>query len=222
MSISVMSKCWDKSQHSGTDLLMLLAIADFSDDNGKAYPAVSTLAQKCRMSRRNTQYILTNLQESGELSIEPNKGPPPKFPNLYRINLSSLGVQHTARVQPTSRVQSSVSRGATHCAKRVQPIAPKPSVTIKNRQKLYFDEFWSAYPNCKRKGSKTKCLSVWQKQNFDSVAEQIIAHVKSMASSDDWLRDSGQYIPAPLSYLNQQRWDGAEVTTGNDQFEGAL
>jgi hypothetical protein len=212
MSISVMSEVWNKSQHSGSELLMLLAIADFSDDHGKAYPSVSTLSNKCRMSRRNVQYVINNLKFSGELTVSINKGPPPKFPNLYRINLNALQAQPIAQVKASARVQPSARTSAIQRMSDAQPIAPKPSLTIKNHQKR-FSEFWSAYPNCKRKGSKTKCQSVWQKQNFDPVADQIIAHVIAMANSDDWLRDSGQYIPAPLAYLNQQRWDGAELAT---------
>lgn len=50
MSIRTMSKVWECSQHSGSNLLMLLAVADFSDDDGMAFPAVEKLAKKCRMS----------------------------------------------------------------------------------------------------------------------------------------------------------------------------
>lgn len=220
MSISVMSEVWNKSQHSGSELLMLLAIADFSDDHGKAYPSVNTLSNKCRMSRRNAQYVINILKCSGELTVSINKGPPPKFPNLYRINLNALQAQPIAQVKASAQVQPSARTSAIQRMSDAQPIAPKPSVTIINHQKR-FTEFWNAYPNCKRKGSQTKCQSVWQKQSFESIAEQIIAHVKSMASSDEWLRDSGQYIPAPLAYLNQQRWDGAEVgtqATSNEVF----
>ena len=223
MSIKVMSLCWEGSQHSGSDLLMLLAIADFSDDHGKAYPAVATLAKKCRMQRRNAQRILHNLENSGELVIEPNKGPPPKFPNVYRVNTNNLGMQTSARVQGNARVQSSVGRGAIQGTNGVQPTTPKPSVTIKNRHK-HFDEFWNLYPN-QRKGSKSKCKEVWQQHGFDDAAEPIIAHLTTMATSDEWTRKSGQYVPSPLTYLSQQRWDGAVIQDGastSSQFEGLL
>jgi hypothetical protein len=32
-----------------------------------------------------------------------------------------------------------------------------------------------------------------------------------MATTAQWLKDGGSWIPAPLVYLNQQRWDGAEI-----------
>ena len=65
MSVTTMARVWATSSHSGTELLMLLAIADFSDDDGRAYPAVATLAKKCRMTDRNARLILANLRDSG-------------------------------------------------------------------------------------------------------------------------------------------------------------
>lgn len=62
MSVRTLSRVWDFSQHSGTHLLMMLAIADFADDDGRAYPAVPTLAKKCRMSSRNANLILAVLK----------------------------------------------------------------------------------------------------------------------------------------------------------------
>jgi hypothetical protein len=32
-----------------------------------------------------------------------------------------------------------------------------------------------------------------------------------MKTTEQWKKDNGAFIPAPLVYLNQQRWDGAEV-----------
>jgi hypothetical protein len=46
-----MSWVWDTSPAAGNDLLLLLAIADFADDEGEAFPSVETLARKTRMSR---------------------------------------------------------------------------------------------------------------------------------------------------------------------------
>lgn len=83
MSVRTMAKVWDRSQHAGSELLMLLAIADFADDDGKAYPAVSTLATKCRMTGRNANLILAALRRSGELIVRQNEGP--KGTNLYQI-----------------------------------------------------------------------------------------------------------------------------------------
>ncbi len=80
-----------------------------------------------------------------------------------------------------------------------------------------FAEFWSTYPNCKRKGSKSKCDDVWSKRGYDGIADQILGHLESMATSDDWTKMDGQFVPAPLVYLNKQSWDGWSSSSPVDQ-----
>lgn len=118
MSIEVMSSVWGSSRLGGTELLLMLAIADFANSEGVAYPSVATLAKKIRMSERNAHYLLRKLEESGELEIERNAGP--KGCNLFRVK--TLQGAEFAPVQPVAR------GGATGSAKGVQPTAPEPSL----------------------------------------------------------------------------------------------
>jgi hypothetical protein len=119
MSISVMASVWDESSLSGTELLLLLAIADFADERGIAYPSVATLARKIRMSDRNVRYLLTNLVESGELEIDRNAGP--KGCNLFRVKWAS-GVKSISGVKPIA------VGGEAHSRKGVKPTSPEPSL----------------------------------------------------------------------------------------------
>ena len=32
-----------------------------------------------------------------------------------------------------------------------------------------------------------------------------------MKTTDMWKKSNGDFIPAPLVYINQERWDGAEI-----------
>lgn len=126
-----MSVVWERSAHSGSHLLMLLAIADFADDDGRAYPAVATLATKCRMQPRNAQVILAALRQSGELEVRESEGP--RGTNLYRITLvqgvqTAAGAQGIAGVQEPAGVQRLAPRGAKACAKPLQRLAPEPSM----------------------------------------------------------------------------------------------
>jgi len=139
MSIQTMAAVWKGSQHSGSALLMMLAIADFADDKGVAYPAVSTLAEKTRMKPRNANYLLSELQESGELAIKIAAGP--RGTNLYRIVLSRLqgvqsvagvhrsaGVQQVAGVQAGAGLHHSAGGAALECLKPLHPSAAEPSL----------------------------------------------------------------------------------------------
>ena len=71
-----------------------------------------------------------------------------------------------------------------------------------------FGEFWSTWPTSKRKVAKSTCEAKWTKLKLDGVADQIISHVNSIKSSDQWI--SG-FDPAPLTYLSQRRWEDGEA-----------
>lgn len=75
MSVHVSAYVWEHSVHKGTELLLLLSIADMAHPNGCAFPSVATMAKRIRMSSRNTQRVLQKLESSGELRIKKNAGP---------------------------------------------------------------------------------------------------------------------------------------------------
>lgn len=70
MSIAVMTRVWSESQQKGSRLLLLLAIADHADEMGFAWPGITLLAEKIRMSVRQTKRLLTELEETGELYVD--------------------------------------------------------------------------------------------------------------------------------------------------------
>ena len=74
-----------------------------------------------------------------------------------------------------------------------------------------FERFWNTWPKSFRKGGKSACRVKWKKFYCETCADQIIKHIEWMKTTDAWRKDDGAFIPAPLVYLNQQRWDGAEI-----------
>ena len=70
-----MTRVWKHSKTSGSDLLLMLAIADHADDHGRAYPSVPTLAVKTRLSARSVQRAIHALEKTGELAVRRNDGP---------------------------------------------------------------------------------------------------------------------------------------------------
>lgn len=77
---------------------------------------------------------------------------------------------------------------------------------------LDFDRFWKAYP---LKKAKQAALKAWKKINPDKqLAETIIAAVEKQKRWEDWIRDNGQYIPHPATWLNQGRWEDEERKSG--------
>src|SRR5918911_5780534 len=85
MSIRVMSRVWESSRQSGGALLVLLAIADFADDQGLAFPGVRTLARKARLSDRQVQRVLVELAAAGELVVR--RGAGRQGSHLFRVTV---------------------------------------------------------------------------------------------------------------------------------------
>jgi hypothetical protein len=100
MSIAVMNRVWQSQEVSKhPELIVLLALADFSDDDGVCFPKMSTIARKARMSERNTQRMIQHLCDQGWLLIVEKGGfrNGRNVPNKYRIllrgdNLTPHGV----------------------------------------------------------------------------------------------------------------------------------
>jgi hypothetical protein len=110
MSIAVMTAVWEHSKHQDSALLVLLALADFSDDLGRSYPSVSTLAKKARTSERTCQRVLRKLQRSGELEIEERSGP--MGCNVYRVS-----IWHPRQIDGVSSATENVLPGVSFEAK---------------------------------------------------------------------------------------------------------
>lgn len=111
MSLKVSKRVWANSTAAGSERLMLLAIADFADDDGSAFPSIATLARMCNTGERNAMYLLKALQERGELRVDRNAGR--RGTNVYQVLLPE--VQEGSRVQSASPVKGSAP---------LQPSAP--------------------------------------------------------------------------------------------------
>lgn len=73
-----------------------------------------------------------------------------------------------------------------------------------------FDEFWKLYP---RREAKADAIKAWRKIKPEEV-EPILTAVPKHASSVSWLKNDGQYIPLPASWLNARRWEDEGVKLG--------
>lgn len=101
------------------------------------------------------------------------------------------------------------SQGATlkpHPNPNPDPIKPSRSKPKKPASDSpLFAQFWEAYP---KKKAKPVAEKAWAKIDPD---EQLLADILSALDqqkrSRDWLKDCGQYIPNPASWLNGRRWE---------------
>ncbi len=77
--------------------------------------------------------------------------------------------------------------------------------TEQNKTCTHFDRFWSAYP---RKKSKGQALKAWKKiKPSEQLLETMLSAIERAKTSADWVKDGGQYIQYPATWLNAQGWE---------------
>ena len=192
---------------------MLIAIADFANDEGVAYPSIPTLARKARLTARNTQRAIRRLVTNGELLIEEGKGP--HRTHLYRIILA----EGTQRAE-CQNVRVTKSQGDIYDEGGVtfQPYNPSEE-TARKKEMLeedkrspsrptvkaggnnlrppvdpQFEEFWRLYPS--RGGKKPEKKAALK--NFSRLTAEdrqlVIVAVKYYAESGRWPKDPHRWL----------------------------
>jgi len=74
-----------------------------------------------------------------------------------------------------------------------------------------FERFWNAYPKKIGKGAAEKSFKKYKPD--DALLSVMLKAIALQKQSDQWQKDSGQFIPNPATWLNQKRWED-ETTQG--------
>lgn len=69
MSIKVIDEVLDSAVHRGASRLVLIAIANYADENGFAWPSLDTIAAKANVSKRSTIRAIERLEDDGALFV---------------------------------------------------------------------------------------------------------------------------------------------------------
>ena len=203
-----MTKVWDTQFGSHTQKLVLLALADNANDEGLCWPSVKTIARKCELTEQGVRDQITIFVGAGLIHVETGGG---RRSNRYQFNLNLLDDLLTG--QPGLGVNAVEGcpkphggQGSTALGAGVNPVGRNHKGTqIESSEKpspAGFEEFWKAYPNRKGKGAAEKS---WKKTAGVPLPD-ILAAVAAQSKSRQWLKDGGQYIPMPATWLNQKRW----------------
>lgn len=121
MSVQAIAWVLDHSQATLGTRLVAIAVANHADKNGRdAWASVSLYAEEARLSERQVQYALRELERSGEIRKAGRRGArADRQTTVYEFPAMCDGVQilHLA----------DSPRGAESGSHGVQPIAPEPT-----------------------------------------------------------------------------------------------
>lgn len=74
MSIRIMGAVWERQDTTPTQKLVLLALADWANDEGHCWPSIARLAQKSSLTTRCVQKTIRSLEDMGLIRREEISG----------------------------------------------------------------------------------------------------------------------------------------------------
>ena len=130
MSYLITRQIWDSSPQGGNAKLVLLALADFANGKGLAWPSIQTVAHKTGLSTRQVKRVLPKLEKDGEIHIE-RSGPGRQRVHHYTFPKYMNG----DTLSPFPR-RSTYKKG-DNLSKNGDTLSPDPTRTKKKREIVF-------------------------------------------------------------------------------------
>lgn len=235
MSVHCMGEVFKRYHVGGGEFVLALALADHAHEDGShIFAGIESLAKKSRQSTRAVQMHLRAMVASGWLLPVRSGGGRGKWAE-YRISPNWLKgadiapFQNPAKVAPfhaekgaeiapfqdekgcnlrQERVQNDAQKGAKQSTPYITVltvIEPSPLPPAAAGGADAFEQFFAAYP---RKVGKGQARQEWAKLSPDeALCKRIESAVRAWARSPEWARNDGQFIPKPVRWLREQRWE---------------
>ncbi len=222
MSVKVSSWVWhgaETSEVAGNEMILLLALADVADDNGRCRFMTNEddltyegLSRKVRVDRRTIERLIPRLRERGLLAhSRGSKARPNEFQILvpwaqgFTDNLSGnaaggspTAVQDspTAVRESADTVSGRTSLIRTDVSNVLELVPPGP------RERDRFDDFWSVYP---RRVGKDAARRAFAKAARSAGADVVVEGARRFAADPNL--PEKQFIPHPSTWLARGSWE---------------
>ncbi len=99
---------------------------------------------------------------------------------------------------------SSSSSSSSSSSKKKKDLSSNYSLVQNNGHLSGLNIFWKVYP---RKEGKGACEDWWIRNKPDDVLlGTMLAKIEQAKKTRTWQKDDGEFIPMPLTWLNQKRW----------------
>jgi len=203
-----MSRVWTFSQRRDGELLVLLALADFSNDSGESWPSLDVLAQKARLTKTQVCKVLKKLEDARELRRERSTGGRNRR-TRYFINLPPENSQEIILLKEQCKSDSVAKDNETvspviHALNRHisvikrERVTGKPSPSSSDPRGKEFFAWWDGEYRTRFSapyvfsGAKEGALVKRLLKKYDLLKLQDIAS-RFFASNDPWVQNNGGF-----------------------------
>ena len=198
-----MSRVWEHSKAEEGARLVMLALADFSNDDGECWPSIPQLAKKSRLSDRQVQRILRSLEIAGEIEVEHSSGGRHKR-SRYWITVQETMTSAIGNYDNGDIGDTNGDIGDTETVTPVSPVVPKTVNTNRHLdpsdKRTRRVESWGAYQNQEGLALALvqECADVFSEEQTRRLVLKALDHSarKKYTHMDlyvgDWVRDDAQ------------------------------
>ncbi|MCC6709717.1 MAG: helix-turn-helix domain-containing protein [Gammaproteobacteria bacterium] len=128
MSIQLMSLVWTLRDLTAIELLVLLKLADFANDNGECWPAHSTVARACNVSSKTVQRVVQKFDRLGLLTAIEREG------TTNKITFSITQLKVHAESEAGKRARALGKGGGPESARSLGPRVQGGGLTVQGTQ----------------------------------------------------------------------------------------
>lgn len=234
MSVRIMSLVWDNFKQGGSEKLVMLAMADWCNDEGLSlHPSHEAVAKKCCISRSQAQRVTKALVDAGWLEVVGNQfGGAPGTTKRYRLCIEKLretgsthatgSVDATGSIQNVRRVAPSTETGSTHATQTTIEPSIEPPVKSKSAPATRLPADWMP-SEVDIQFCKTNRPDLNAKDVADGFRDYWIAQPGAKGRKLDWpatwrnwvrnqrRSDMGRASPKPDNFENRQYGHGGKL-----------
>lgn len=218
MSVHVLSLVWRGYPGGGSELLTMLALADWSDDAGRCWPSIASIAKKTRLSPDQCRRMVHRLIDAGFVTVTAGKSGG-AMSRRYQIVVGALtpcmdatpcvgarggadarGALASVQGDPLHSFASRTVNEPSTNRKPTRDVEKQHRSTSVDVVPDGFAEFWNAYG---KKTGKSNSIKEWKKIKPDAELARLIISAASRYSST---REQ-QYRKDPERWLKGRLWE---------------
>lgn len=185
-----------------------------------------TLELYTGLSRQGIDKCRNVLKQYSVIDFKSNGTKATTYKLLTMSNSLQASVQDSSQVSCQNSVQDSLQVGCQNSGtlnklnktklNEVKDISNDISKNTPLEQR--FETFWKAYPKKTGKGAAEKSFE--KIRPTKELFAEMMAALEAVKTSEQWQKDSGQFIPNPATWLNQKRWEDSPSSTTNGSNSG--
>jgi hypothetical protein len=194
-----------------------------ANKDGQCWPSMTTIATACGVSQRyvreliNEKLVPSGMVRRTEKKNQFGRTMGVEYTLPFHHNPRNNGAEPTPEPgeeltpEPESHIGS--AKVDTRSSKEVKNSSP----SLTDEQRARFNRWYATYP---RKVKRADAESAWAKINpDDALTDRMVSVVGIWATSKDWTKENGQFVPYPASWLNGRRWEDDPPQAAKKQAE---